>query len=58
MCVIELLAVGLNEKGDIVNLLIIDENKELIHRESLRIRGATRIESDLFTANDYALITR
>ena len=31
---------------------------ELIHRQSLRLRGATRIESDLFTANDYALITR
>ena len=60
MCVIQLHAVGLNEKADIhgVNLLIIDEKKELIPRQSLRIRGATRLESDLFTANDYALITR
>ena len=46
------------EKGDIVNLLIIDEKKELIPRQSFRIRGATQLESDLFTANDYALITR
>ena len=50
--------VGLNEKGDIVNLLIIDGKKELIPRQSFWIRGATQLESDLFTANDYALITR
>ena len=48
--------VGLSKIGDIVYLLIIDGKKELIPRQSLR--GATQLESDLFTANDYALITR
>ena len=48
----QLQAAGLNEKGDIVNLLIINRKKELIPRQSLRIREGTQLESDLFTAND------
>ena len=36
----------------------MDGKKELIQRQSFRIRGATQLELDLFTANDCALITR
>ena len=40
-----------------VNLLIIDGKKEFRPQKGFWIRGATQLESDLFTANDYALIT-